>query len=188
MFELTELVKRFLDDINDSRFMVIKAVDSFVSNVPEVTGLDKEAVEEIGKIVGHASCSKGCYDIFGIVYSLDYISNFLDSRDCYYINDTNINQLNVCLKYDCDEDGEWIPIIFIKEFWSFYSVYTAGNEKEIKKEVKEKTNNEQNTSTKICNILDNATELQHIRSSLENLNLHYNEICEILEAIVKKLY
>lgn len=188
MFELTELVKRFLDDINDNRFMVIKAVDSFISNVPEITGLDREAIEEIGKIVGHTSCSKGCYDIFGIVYSLDYISNFLDSRDCYYINDMDINQLSVCLKYDCDEDGEWIPIIFIKEFWDFYSVYTAGDRKEIKKEIKEKTNNEQNTSIKICNILDNATELQHIRSSLENLNLHYNEICEILEAIVKKLY
>lgn len=184
MFELTESVKRFLDDINDSRFMVIKAVDSFISNVPEVTGLDREAVEEIGKIVGCASCGKGCYNIFGVVYSLDYISNFLDSRDCYYIDDIDINQLSVYLKHDCDEDGEWIPIIFIKEFWDFYSVYIAGS----RKETKEKTNNGQDVSMNICGILDNATELNHIRSSLENLNLHYNEICEILEAIVKKLY
>ena len=97
-------------------------------------------------------------------------------------------EFKFCIKYNQKEVGQWIPIIFIREFWDFYSVYTAGNRKETKKEIKEETNNEQNTSTKICNILDNATELSHIRSSLENLNLHYNEICEILEAIVKKLY
>lgn len=184
MFRSTELAKGFLDDIGNNRDMVIKAVDSFISNVPEVTGLDRKTIREIGKIIGCPSCSKGCYDIFGIVYNFDYVSNFLDSRDCYYIDDTDINQLSVCLKYDYDEDGEWIPIIFIKEFWDFYSVYIAGS----RKETKEKTNNGQDVSMNICGILDNATELKHIRSSLENLNLHYNEICEILETIVKKLY
>ena len=184
MFGITESAKKFLDDIDKNRDMVIKAVNSFISNVPEVTGLDRGTVEEIGKIIGHVSCNKGCYDIFGIVYNFDYVSNFLDSRDCYYIDDIDISQLSVYLKYDCDEDGEWIPIIFIKEFWDFYSVYMTGS----RKEIKEEANSEQDTSSKICNILDNAIELNHIRSSLENLNLHYNEICEILETIVKKLY
>lgn len=184
MFGIAESTKKFLDDINDNRDMVIKAIGSFISNVPEVTGLDRETVEEIGKNIGCASCSKGCYDIFGTIYNLDYISNFLDSRDCYYIDDFDSSELSVLLMYDCDEDGEWIPIIFIKEFWDFYSVYMIGNRKETKKE----TNNEQSTSTKIYSILDSATELKHIRSSLENLNFHYNEICEILETIVKKLH
>lgn len=184
MFRSIELAKGFLDDIGNNRDMVIKAVNSFISNVPEVTGLDREAVEEIGKNIGRASCSKGCYDIFGTIYNLDYISNFLDSRDCYYIDDFDSSELSVLLMYDCDEDGEWIPIIFIKEFWDFYSVYMTGS----RKEIKEEANSERDTSSKICNILDNAIELNHIRSSLENLNLHYNEICEILETIVKKLY
>ena len=187
MFEITELAKKFSDDFNYNRSMVIEAVNSFIFNVPEITGLDERTIEEVGKIIGYESKDNWWY-IFGTMYNLKYISNLLNDRDYYYIADTDISELSVCLKYNQEEDGQWIPIIFIKEFWDFYSVYTAGNKKETKKEIKEETNNEQNTSTKICNILDNATELQHIRSSLENLNLHYNEICEILEAIVKKLY
>lgn len=188
MFEITELAKKFSDDFNNNRNMVIKAVNSFIFNVPEITGLDEEAIEEIGKIIGYKSSIDDCWCIFGTMYNLKYVSNFLNDRDYYYIADTDIRELSVYLKYNQKEVGVWIPIIFIREFWDFYSVYTAGNRKETKKEIEEETNNEQNTSTKICNILDNATELNHIRSSLENLNLHYNEICEILEAIVKKLY
>lgn len=184
MFEITELAKGFLNNSDT----VKDAFNDFVSNTHEVTGLNEKTIKEVAAIIGSKSCSEGAYNIFGTVYNLDYIDNFLNNRDCYYINDIDTNELNICLKYEYDEDGEWIPVIFIKEFWDFYSVYTAGNRKETKKEIKEETNNEQNTSIKICNILDNATELQHIRSSLENLNLHYNEICEILEAIVKKLY
>lgn len=184
MFEITELAKKFSDDFNNNRGMLIEAANSFIFNVPEVTGLDEETIEEVGKIIGYESSMDDCWYIFGTMYNLKYVINFLNNRDYYYIADTDISELSVCLKYNQEEDGQWIPIIFIREFWDFYSVYTAGN----KKEIKEETNNEQNTSIKICNILDNATELQHIRSSLENLNLHYNEICEILEAIVKKLY
>ena len=77
---------------------------------------------------------------------------------------------------------------FYQRILGFLFCLHSRKQKKTKKEIKEETNNGQNTSTNICNILDNATELQHIRSSLENLNLHYNEICEILEAIVKKLY
>ena len=181
MFEITELAKKFLDDRD-----IQNIFNDFVSNTSEVTGLDRETIEKVGKIIGDKSCSKGFYYIFGTAYNLDSVSDFLNLRECYYINDIYTEELCVHLKYDYEEGGEWIPIIFIKEFWDFYSVYNAGNKKEIKK-VKEETNNRQNTSTKIYNILDNATELQHIRSSLENLNLNYNEICEILEAIVKKL-
>lgn len=179
MFEITELAKKFSDDSD-----MQNVFNNFVSNTSEVTGLDKEAIKKVGKIIGSKSCSEGLYYIFGTAYNLDSVGNFLNFRECYYINDIDTDELCVHLKYDYEEDGDWIPIIFIKEFWDFYSVYKAGNKKEIKKE----TNNGQKTSIKICNILDNATELQHIRSSLENLNLHYNEICEILEAIVKKLY
>ena len=181
MFEITELAKKFLNDSD-----MQNVFNDFVSSTSEVTGLDKEAIKKVGKIIGSKSCCEGLYYIFGTPYNLDSVSNFLNFRECYYINDIYTEELCVDLKYDDEEDREWIPIIFIKEFWDFYSVYNAGNKKEIKK-VKEETNNRQNTSTKIYNILDNATELQHIRSSLENLNLHYNEICEILEAIVKKL-
>ena len=188
MFEITELAKKFLDDFNNNRNMVIKAINSFISNTPQITGLDEETIEEIGKIIGYESTIKDCWYIFGIMYNLKDVSNLLNDRDYYYIGYIDISELSVYLKYDREVEGQWIPIIFIKEFWDFYSVYTAGNRKETKKEIKEETNNEQNISTKICNILDNAIELQHIRSSLENLNLHYNEICEILEAIVKKLY
>lgn len=184
MFGIAESAKKFLDDINKNRDMVIKAINSFISNVPEVTGLDEKMIKEVGEIIGNKSSIEGCYYIFGDLYSFEYIYNFLNSRDCYYINDIDTNELSVYLKYDCDEDGGWIPIIFIKEFWDFYSVYIAGS----RKETKEKTNNGQNVSMNICGILDNAIELNHIRSSLENLNLHYNEICEILETIVKKLY
>lgn len=184
MFGLIELAKRFLDDINDNKNMAIKVVDSFISNVSEVTGLDEKAIKAVGKIIGGESCGKDCYNIFGTVYNLNYIDEFLNDRDCYYINDFDIEELCVQLKYDCDEDGDWIPIIFIKEFWSYYSTYTTEN----RKETEEEANNEQNISTKICSILDSAIELKHIRSSLENLNFHYNEICEILEIIVKKLH
>ena len=179
MFEITELAKKFSDDSD-----MQNVFNNFVSNTSEVTGLDKEVIKKVGKIIGSKSCSEGLYYIFGTAYNLDTVGNFLNFRECYYINDIDTDELCVYLKYDDEEDGNWIPIIFIKEFWDFYSVYKAGNKKEIKKE----TNNGQNTSIKIYNILDNATELQHIRFSLENLNLHYNEICEILEVIVKKLY
>lgn len=182
MFGITELAKRFSDDVNNNRDMVMKVINNFVSNASEVTGLDKKTLEEVGKIIGSESSIEKCYYIFGTLYNLDYINNFLDSRDCYYIED--IDELHLYLKYDCDEDGEWIPIIFIKEFWDFYSVYMTGNRKENKAEA----NNKEDTSTKIYSILDSAVELKHIRSSLENLNFHYNEICEILETIVKKLH
>ena len=179
MFEITELAKGFLNNSDT----VKDAFNDFVSNTHEVTGLNEKTIKEVAAIIGSKSCSEGAYNIFGTVYNLDYIDNFLNNRDCYYINDIDTNELNICLKYEYDEDGEWIPVIFIKEFWDFYSVYTARN----RKETKEGINNKQDTSTNIYSILDGAIELKHIRTSLENLNLHYNEICEILEAIVKRL-
>ena len=180
MFEITELAKRFWND-SDMK----NVFNSFALNVSEVTGLDRETIEKVGKIIGSKSCSEGLYYIFGTAYNLSSVSDFLNFRECYYVNDIDADEFCIHLKYDNEEDGSWIPIIFIKEFWEFYSTYKTKNKKETKEEI---NNEQQNTSTKICNILDNATELQHIRSSLENLNLHYNEICEILEAIVKKLY
>jgi hypothetical protein len=179
MFEITELAKGFLNNSDT----VKDAFNDFVSNTPEVTGLNEKTIKEVAAIIGSKSCSEGAYNIFGTVYNLDYINNFLNNRDYYYINDIDTNELNICLKYEYDEDGEWIPVIFIKEFWVFYSVYTARN----RKETKEGIDNKQDTSTNIYSILDGAIELKHIRTSLENLNLHYNEIYEILEAIVKKL-
>lgn len=180
MFEITELAKGFLNNSDT----VKDAFNDFVSNTHEVTGLNEKTIKEVAAIIGSKSCSEGAYNIFGTVYNLDYIDNFLNNRDYYYINDIDTNELNICLKYEYDEDGAWIPVIFIKEFWDFYSVYTARN----RKETKEGINNKQDTSTNIYSILDSAIELKHIRTSLENLNLHYNEICEILEAIVKKLH
>jgi hypothetical protein len=67
------------------------------------------------------------------MYNLKYVVNFLNNRDYYYIADTDISELSICLKYNQEEDGQWIPIIFIREFWDFYSVYTAGNRKKLKK-------------------------------------------------------
>lgn len=180
MFEITELAKGFLNNSDT----VKDAFNDFVLNTHEVTGLNEKTIKEVAAIIGSKSCSEGAYNIFGTVYNLDYIDNFLNNRDYYYINDIDTNELNICLKYEYDEDGEWIPVIFIKEFWDFYSVYIARN----RKETKEGINNKQDTSTNIYSILDSAIELKHIRTSLENLNLHYNEICEILEAIVKKLH
>ena len=179
MIDYAEMTKEVMNSLEENK-MLFK---DFVSEHSEVTLLETEILEEIGNVLNEGIEINGnYYSFFGSLYDSYTIYQF--TMDSYYIDDIDISDCSLLIKNDCDADGEWIPIIFIKEFWDFYSVYMTGS----RKEIKEEANSEQDTSSKICNILDNATELKHIRSSLENLNFHYNEICEILETIVKKLY
>ena len=76
MFEITELAKKFSDDFNNNRNMVIEAVNSFIFNVPEITGLDEKAIEKVGKIIGYESNIDDCWYIFETMYNLKYVSNY----------------------------------------------------------------------------------------------------------------
>ena len=101
-----------------------KLFSEFVSNYSEVNLLDKNIRRGIAGKIDEVEYEDYFYRFFNSDYSFDAIYNLdLDLSDCY-IDDVNIKDYSVYLARD-DEGIDWLPVIFIKEFWDFYFDYIS---------------------------------------------------------------
>lgn len=100
-----------------------KLFSEFVSNYSEVMLLDVDIRREIARNIDEADNEDYIYRFFNSDYSFnDIYDTCLDFEN--YIDGINSNDYSVFLRNDCDnEEGTWLPIIFIKEFWDFYFDY-----------------------------------------------------------------
>ena len=99
-----------------------KLFSEFVSNYSEVSLLDENIRRGIAGKIDEVEYEDYFYRFFNSNYSFDAIYN-LDLNDCY-IDDVNIKNYSVYLARD-DEGIDWLPVIFIKEFWDFYFDYIS---------------------------------------------------------------
>lgn len=170
-----------------------KLFRDFVSNYSEVTLLGTEIREEIASIIDEAGITETCYSFFGTEYDTSIIYQF--TMDEYYIDDCEISDYSLLLKNDCDEGGDWLPVVFIKEFWEFWEFYNNfmnGNENKNKSE--ENTNNKITEIKKeifslenIYNIAKHSDKIIHICDELKDIGFNNEEIFEIITNIIKKI-
>ena len=167
-----------------------KLFRDFVSNYSEVTLLGTEIREEIASVIDEAGITETCYSFFGAEYDTSIIYQF--TMDEYYIDDCEISDYSLLLKNDCDESGDWLPVVFIKEFWEFYDNFMNGNENKNKSE--ENTNNriteikeETFSLENIYNIAEHSDKIIHICDELKDIGFNNEEIFEIITNIIKKI-
>lgn len=168
-----------------------KLFRNFVSNYSEgVTLLGTEIREEIANVIDEAGITETCYSFFGTEYDISIIYQF--TMDEYYIDDFEISDYSLLLKKDRDEGGDWLPVIFIKEFWEFYNNFMNENENKNKSEknmnnkiteIKEETFSLEN----IYNIAEHSDKIIHICDELEDIGFNNEEIFEIITNIIKKI-
>lgn len=169
-----------------------KLFSEFVSNYSAVMLLDRDIRKEIAGNIDEAENEDYIYRFFNSEYPTDILYNF--TADEYYIDNYENSDYSVFLNNDCDEDGGWLPVIFLEEFWDFYFDYT--NKKEESEKMACSTELKQN-ETNIDDIVriiaedvvknyDNYTDIFAAWNSFSDLT--ENDYVEFLANFFKRLF
>lgn len=100
-----------------------KLFKEFIFNYPEVTILNKDICKRIAENTNTNEDCEFYYRFFNTEYSIDFLGNFATNTK-YIIDQVDIDDYSVFLTQDI-EDVDWLPVIFIKEFWDFYFDYIS---------------------------------------------------------------
>lgn len=119
MINYAEKVEEVVKALEENK----KLFNDFVSNYSEVTLLGTEIREEIANVIDEAAIDETDYSFFGTEYDTYILYQFTMNE--YYIDDFEISDYSVLLKKNHDEGGDWLPVVFIKEFWDFYFDYIS---------------------------------------------------------------
>lgn len=155
-----------------------KLFSEFVSNYSEVMLLDKGICEKIVEIINTNGDCEFYYCLFNTEYDVDFLKNFATNTK-YIIDHVDEYDYSVYLTQD-GEDVEWMPVIFIKEFWDFYSNYDHT--------IKEEETKIETTKTDIEIIADNLIEyidkIQDIITNFTNMGLPKEDISFIIQKAI----
>lgn len=127
--DYVKMAKQFMEFDDDKRKTVFFA---FVKEYyyDDMVVLNRETLEKIMPIISTPDKvdSRSCR-IFGIRYPLRYVYEDFAEKYCIeyvnYCEDIYTIEVRVCAREDEIEyeDFEWTSILFIREFWDFYSNY-----------------------------------------------------------------
>ena len=98
-----------------------KLFNEFVSNYSKVMLLDRDICERIVKNINTNGDCEFHYCFFNTEYDVGFLKVFATNTE-YIIDQIDEYDYSVFLTQD-NEDVEWIPVIFVKEFWDFYFDY-----------------------------------------------------------------
>ena len=167
----TEFEKNVSNFLAEPFHMKEKIVKDFAKetkiNIVDATFL---TAPEIEIIYEKTNKNKEIETIFGTeYYDYEYFKKLSDFKNFYTIVDYDDEDNSVYLTHDEDK-FYWISIIFIKEFWDFYSNYI----------------NEKNTDIEI--IADNLVEyndmIQGVITYLANINVSKENISFLIQKII----
>ena len=100
-----------------------KLFNEFVFNYSEATILNMDICKRIAKNINTNEDCDFYYCIFNTKCSIDFLGNFATNTK-YIIDHDDIDDYSVFLTQD-NGDVDWLPVIFIKEFWDFYFDYIS---------------------------------------------------------------
>lgn len=108
-------------------YMKTKIVEDFCEEAKtgtDATILTTTEIEEIKQRMSSDNQIKILFEPNTEYYQALNFKALSDIEKYYIVSDYDENDHSVYLTHDYDEgDGVWVPIIFIKEFWKFYSEY-----------------------------------------------------------------
>lgn len=173
-----------------------KLFSEFVSNYSEVMLLDRDTCERIVKSINTKGNYEFYYYFFNTAYGFDFLNNFATNTE-YIIDHIDEDDYSVYLTQG-GKDVEWIPVIFIKEFWDFYFDY-INEKKESGKmacslELGEKLKQNETNIDDICKIIaedfvKNYDNYTGIFAALDNFqDLSENDCAEFLTNFFKRLF
>lgn len=119
MTNYTEKIKEIVKALEENE----KLFRNFISSYSEITLLGTEIREKIANVIDEAGIDETCYSFFGTEYDTYILYQFTMGK--YYIDDFEISDYSVLLKENHDKGGDWLPVVFIKEFWDFYFDYIS---------------------------------------------------------------
>ena len=119
MINYAEKVEEVVKALEENK----KLFKEFIFNYPEVTILNKDICKKIAKNTNTNEDCEFYYRFFNTEYSVDFLGNFATNTK-YIIDHIDIDDYSVFLTQD-DKDVDWLPVIFIKEFWDFYFNYIS---------------------------------------------------------------
>lgn len=166
-------------------YMKTKIIDGFgeeigIETEKDVTILTTSEIEEIKQRMISDNQINILFKTDMVYYQELNFKAFSDIEKYYTIMNYDEDDHSVYLTHDEDRGGVWLPIIFIKEFWNFYSNYDHT--------IKEEETEVETAKTDIEIIADNLTEyidkIQDIITNFTNMGLPKEDISFIIQKTI----
>lgn len=163
-------------------YMKTKIVEEFGERIETERNATILTVPEIEEIRQRMDCDNQIKILFETdteYYQELNFEAFSNIEKYYTIMDYDENDHSIYLTHD-EDDGEWLPIIFIREFWEFYSNYDHT--------IKEEETEVKPAKTDIEIIADNLIEyidkIQDIITNFTNMGLPKEDISFIIQKAI----
>lgn len=165
-------------------YMKTKIVEEFCEETKtgtDATILTTSEIEEIKQRMGSDNQIKILFEPNKEYYQALNFKALSDIEKYYIISDYDENDHSIYLTRDDDSDdsdGVWLPVIFIREFWDFYSNYDHTIKEEETETVK--------TDIEIIadNLIEYIDKIQDIITNFTNMGLPKEDISFIIQKAI----